>query len=61
MNRNPARPKIMQPCTCPSRFVDCNCEAVRYRWHMKLWQRPAIYSAVLVVLSMELVWYAFRG
>jgi hypothetical protein len=33
MNQNPARPKpvrvIMAPCTCASRYAECNCEWLR--------------------------------
>ena len=31
MNRNPARPKpiVMRPCTCSSKYAECNCEWLR--------------------------------
>jgi hypothetical protein len=38
MNRNPAKPKLMQPCTCPSRFVECNCEALKARRQISWWR-----------------------
>lgn len=29
MNRNPGRPKIMQPCDCASKYQERNCAGLR--------------------------------
>jgi hypothetical protein len=61
MNRNPARPKFMLPCTCESRYMECNCEWLRLRkGHL-----PGCVYIPLMVLTVSMIIvglnYLFRG
>lgn len=51
MNRNPARPKrIMAPCTCASRYAECNCE-----WLKATVRAPGYIHIPLMVLTVCVV------